>query len=79
LAECGRAAANEKSARKPGREPETFHDSDELTNFATAAQQKVREGHYWKPETALPSFAKSLIGWAEMSQRFLLTACCGGG
>jgi predicted RNA-binding Zn ribbon-like protein len=43
LAECGRAAAHEKSAREPGREPETFHDSDELTNFAAAAQQNVRE------------------------------------
>jgi hypothetical protein len=40
------AAANEKSAREPGREPETFHDSDELTNFAAAAQQNVRECHY---------------------------------
>jgi len=45
LAERGRAAAHEKSAREPGREPETFHDSDELTNFAVAAQQNVREGH----------------------------------
>jgi hypothetical protein len=42
------AAANEKSAREPGREPETFHDSDELTNFVAAAQQNVRECHYWK-------------------------------
>ena len=33
------AAANEKSARQPGREPETFHDSDELTNFGAAAQR----------------------------------------
>jgi len=52
LAECGRAPPNEKSARKPGREPETFHDSDELTNFAAAAQQNVRECHCWKQETA---------------------------
>jgi len=37
------AAANEKSAREPEREPETFHDSDELTNFTAAAQQNVRE------------------------------------
>src|SRR5262245_49865476 len=43
LTERGRGAAHEKSARKPGREPETFHDWDELTNFAAAAQQDVRE------------------------------------
>jgi hypothetical protein len=43
LAECGRAAAHEKSAREHGREPETFHDSDELTNLAVAAQQNVRD------------------------------------
>jgi hypothetical protein len=43
LAECGRAAPHEKSAREFGREPEIFHDSDELTNFATAAQQSVRD------------------------------------
>jgi hypothetical protein len=49
------AAANEKSARKPGREPETFHDSDELTNFAAAAQQNVRECHCWKQEIAFAS------------------------
>ena len=44
MTECSRTA-HEKSAREPGREPETFHDSDELTNFAVAAQQNVREGH----------------------------------
>jgi hypothetical protein len=38
-------AANEKSARERGREPERFHDSDDLTNFAAAAQQNVRECH----------------------------------
>jgi hypothetical protein len=42
------AAAKEKSACEPGREPETFHDSDELTNFVAAAQQNVRECHCWK-------------------------------
>ena len=46
------AAANEKSAPEPGREPKTFHDSDELTNFAAAAQQNVRERHCWKQEIA---------------------------
>jgi hypothetical protein len=45
------AAANEKSAR----EPKTFHDSDELTNFAAAAQQNVRERHCWKQKIALAS------------------------
>jgi len=44
LTEYGRAAAHEKSASEAGREPETFHDWDELTNFAAAAQQNVREG-----------------------------------
>jgi len=43
LTERRRAAAHEKSACETGREPETFHDSDELTNFAAAAQQNVRE------------------------------------
>src|SRR4029453_2292308 len=53
------AAANEKSARKPGREPETFHDSDELTNFAAAAQQNVRECRCWKHEIVLaPAFLR---------------------
>jgi hypothetical protein len=42
LAERGRAAAHEKSAREPEREPETFHDSNEITNFAAAAQQNVQ-------------------------------------
>jgi hypothetical protein len=55
LAECGRAATDEKSAREPGREPERFHDSDELTNFAAAAQQNVRERHCWKQKMALAS------------------------
>jgi hypothetical protein len=41
LTERGRAAAHEKSAREPGRQPETFHDWDELTNFAAVAQQNV--------------------------------------
>src|SRR3954451_4319444 len=45
LTECRCAAANEKSAREPGREPEMFHDSDELTNLAAEAQQNVRECH----------------------------------
>jgi hypothetical protein len=47
------AAANEKSAREPGRAPDTFQDSDELTNLAAAAQQNVRECYYWKQEIAL--------------------------
>jgi hypothetical protein len=45
LTECGRAAVHEKNAREPGGKPETFHDSDELTNFAAAVQQNVRERH----------------------------------
>jgi hypothetical protein len=45
LTEHGCAAANEKSARQAGCEPETFHDSDELTNFDTKAQHKVRQRH----------------------------------
>jgi hypothetical protein len=60
LTEARCAAANEKSARKPGREPETFHDSDELTNFAAAAQQNVRERHCWKQKMALaPAFLRT--------------------
>jgi hypothetical protein len=60
LTECNRAAAHEKSAREPGREPEVFHDSDELTNFAAAAQQNVRERHCWKQEIALaPAFLRT--------------------
>jgi len=45
LTECRCAAANEKSAREPRREPEIFHESDELTNFAAEAQHKVHECH----------------------------------
>jgi hypothetical protein len=54
------AAANEKSAREPEREPETFHDWDELTNFVAAAQQNVRGCHCWKQEIALaPAFLRT--------------------
>jgi hypothetical protein len=83
------AAANEKSAPEPGREPKTFHDSDELTNLAAAAQQNVRDCHCWKNEIALAfTFLRRWreartkfdpVDWAEMSQRFLLTVSCGGG
>jgi hypothetical protein len=62
LTECGRAAAHEKSAREPGREPETFHDSDELTNFAVAAQQNVREGHCGENPVTLTSLASTKRG-----------------
>src|SRR5262245_50615239 len=43
LSECCCAAANEKSPYEPGGKPETFHDSDELTNFAAEAQHNVRQ------------------------------------
>jgi hypothetical protein len=60
LTEGCSAAANKKTAREPEREPETFHDSDELTNFAAAAQQNVRECHCWKQEITLaPAFLQT--------------------
>jgi len=62
LAERGRAAAYEKSAREPGREPETFHDSDELTNFAVAAQQNVREAYCGETGITLTSLVSTKRG-----------------
>jgi hypothetical protein len=66
LAECGRAAAHEKSAREPGRKRETFHDSAELTNFAAAVQQNVRERHRSENRATLTSF---LLQGGQMSIR----------
>jgi hypothetical protein len=80
LAECSCAAAHEKSTHEPGRVPETFHDSGELTNSIAVVQQNVRECHRWEPQIA---WAFALPGawsiWAKMSQRFLLTGSCEGG
>src|SRR5919197_5957684 len=54
LSECSCDAANEKRACKAGREPETFHDSAELTNFAAAAQQNLRQCRCAEDNAHLP-------------------------
>jgi hypothetical protein len=64
LTGCSSAAANQKSAHEPGRKPETFHDSDELTNFAAAAQQNVRECVPAKTGVTLTSLLSLLKGEA---------------